>query len=74
MNEKYTFDVYLKELNFPYCKPKLFNNPNIINYKKFLIHKNKDLNTIQNHRKKRLFLKSFTKFQLLIDKSNTNKN
>ena len=73
MNEKYTFDVYLKELNFPYCKPKLFNNPNIINYKKFLIHRNKDLNTIQNHRKKRLFLKSFTKLHLLIDKSKNEK-
>ena len=51
-------------------------NPNIINYNKLLIYnnKNKNLQTIQNSRKNRLFLKSFTKFQLLIDKPNTNKN
>ena len=72
MNDKYTYDVYFKELNFPYCKPK-FWNPNIANYKKYLIPKNKDLKTIQNHRKKRLFLKSFTKLHLLIDKSKNEK-
>ena len=74
-NDKYNYNFYFKEICFSYNKPKMIN-PNIINYNKLLIYnnKNKNLQTIQNSRKNRLFLKSFTKFQLLIDKPNTNKN
>ena len=71
-NNRYNFDIFFKELNFPYCKPKLINS-NIINYNKCLIHKNEGLNTIKNNRKKRLFLKSLTKLHDLIDKSKDEK-
>ena len=71
-NYKYKHDLYYKELIFPYNKPKIIN-PNIINYKKFMVHKKQNFNTTQNNRKKRLFLKSFTKLHLLIDKSRNDK-
>ena len=71
-NNKYTYDIYVKDLNFPYCKPKLLN-PNIINYNKLFIPNKKNLETIKSNRRKRLFLKSFTKMRLLINKSNSHR-
>ena len=68
-NDKYNFDIYYKELVFPYCKPKVINH-NIINYNKLVIPKNKNFETIRNNKRKRLFLKSLTKLHLLINKSN----
>lgn len=65
---KNKYDLYYKEIIFPYNKPKILN-PNIINYNKSMIYKNPSFNTIKNNRKKRLFLKSFTRLHLLIDKS-----
>ena len=71
-NIKHKYNLCCKELNFPYNKPKLCN-PNIINYNNCLIKKNDDFDKIQNSRKNRLFLKSFTKLHLLIDKSKNEK-
>ena len=71
-NLKQKFRMCCKELNFPYNKPKLIN-PNIINYNNLLIKKNDNFDTVQNSIKKRLFLKSFTKLQLLINKSQNDK-
>ena len=67
-NDYKYYDIYLKELDFPYCKPKL-HNPNIINYKNLLLNKKKNLNTIQKNKKKRLFYKYFNKLHLLLDKA-----
>ncbi len=71
-NLQHKFNLCCKELNFPYKKPTL-NNPNIINYNNFLIKNNNNFDTIQNSIKKRLFLKSFTKLHLLINKSQNDK-
>ncbi len=69
---KNKFNLCCKELNFPYTKPKL-NNPNIINYNNFSIKNNDNFDKIQNNIRKRLFLKSFAKLHLLINKSQNDK-
>ena len=71
-NLKHKYNLSYKELIFSYNKPKLIN-PNIINYNNILIKKNENFDSVQNSAKKRLFLKSFSKLQLLINKSQNDK-
>lgn len=67
LNHRYNLN-YL-ELCFPYCKPKLINH-NIINNQNNEIINNR-YNTIinNNSKKKRLFMKTFHDFHILINKA-----
>ena len=71
-NDHNFYDLYIKDLDFPYCKPK-YHNPFIINYRMLLSNKNKNFKTIQNSRRKRTFYKYFNKLHLLMDKANNEK-